>query len=64
MKGEMKKFFYLLLAVVSTMLLIAGSARAAEKFDTLQHGKITPTSDTVMDGPGMPCIGGEDEQPQ
>jgi hypothetical protein len=57
----MKKITYLLLAAVSTLFLLAGAARAADAFDTLKHGKITPTSDTVMDGPGLPCGTGTEQ---
>ena len=58
----MKKVTSLILAVVSTTFLLIGSARAAEKFDTLGQGSIRPASDTVMDGPAMPCGGGDDTQ--
>jgi hypothetical protein len=57
----MKRTYSLLLAVVSTMFLLIGSARAAERFDSIDQSKITPTSDTVMDGPQMPCMTGQNE---
>ena len=64
MIDEMKRTYSLLLAVVSTMFLMIGSARAAEKFDTLGQSKFSPVTDTVMDGPGMPCNAhGDDENP-
>ena len=57
----MKKTPSLLLAVVSTMFLLLGSSRAAEKFDAIGHtAKVTSFSDTVMDGPSLPCLVGDE----
>jgi len=52
----MKKSTSLFFAIVSTMFLAIGAARAAEKFDS-HAGKDAALSGTgsVMDGPGMPC---------
>jgi hypothetical protein len=51
----MKKSTSLLFAIVSTMLLAVGAARAAEKFDTQAGKDLSINSGSVMDGPGMPC---------
>jgi len=56
----MKKITSLLFAVVSTMFLAVGAARAADKFDSTGHGKTTLSTDQVFDGPGLPCVGNED----
>jgi len=55
-EGEMKKITSLLLALFSTLFLAVGATHAAESFDALGHAKNTTVSDTVMDGPGMPCV--------
>ncbi len=59
----MKKLPSLLLAVVSTMLLLVGAARAADSLDPLATSS-TPTnfSDSVLDGPGNLCAGGGEEE--
>ncbi len=51
----MKKSTSLFFAIVSTMLLAVGAARAAEKFDN-QSRKNASLPDTIMDGPAMPCV--------
>ena len=56
----MKKFTSLFFAIVSTMFLAIGAARAAEKFDA-HAGKDGSLSGTVMDGPGMPCVNPPDD---
>ncbi len=64
MSIEMKRILSLLFAVASATFLAVGAANAAEKFDTLSNsGKITSFSDTVMDGPALPCLGGGEEDP-
>ena len=58
----MKKSTSLLFAIVSTMLLAVGAARAAEKFD-VQAGKGASISGPVTEGgPGMPCIVVDDQR--
>ena len=54
----MKKITSLLLALFSTLFLAVGATHAAEKFDPtgLSNIKKSNFSDTVMDGPGTPCI--------
>jgi hypothetical protein len=56
----MKKSTSLLFAIVSTLFLAVGAARAAEKFDG-HAGKDGSLSGTVMDGPGMPCLNPPDD---
>ena len=56
----MKKSTSLLFAIVSTMLLAVGAARAAEKFDG-NADKAASFGGPVMDGPNMPCVIGPDE---
>ena len=58
--GEMKKMLSLLLAVASTLFLFVGATQAAEKFDTNVQSKTTSLTGTVMDGPGLPCMVGEE----
>jgi hypothetical protein len=55
----MKKIASLLFAIVSTMFLAVGAARAAERFDVHADKDLSLTG-TTMEGPTMPCIGGED----
>jgi hypothetical protein len=57
----MKKITSLLFAVVSTMFLVVGAAKAAEKFDTTNQGKSPLLSKEVFDGPSLPCIVPPDE---
>jgi hypothetical protein len=53
----MKKITSLFFAVVSTMFLIAGAAKAAEKFDTTNHDKMPALTKEVFDeGPALPCV--------
>ncbi len=49
----------LLLGVVSTLLLAAGFARAADRFDPMNHASNPSQADTIVaDGPTLPCAGG------
>lgn len=49
----------LLLGVVSTLLLAAGFARAADRFDPMNHASNPSQADTIVaDGPALPCTGG------
>jgi hypothetical protein len=60
----MKKIYSLLLAVVSTMFLAVGAARAAGTFDALAHSSTTTgASQSFMDGPAAPCAGPDDSDP-
>ena len=53
----MKKITSLFFAVVSTMFLMAGAAKAAEKFDTTNLDKTPNVTKEVFDeGPGLPCV--------
>jgi len=54
----MKKSTSLVFAIVSTMFLAIGAARAAEKFDV--HAGKDKLSGPVMDGPSMPCTSTDD----
>jgi hypothetical protein len=55
----MKKITSLTFAIVSTLFLAVGAARAAEKFDG-HADKTASLGGSVMDGPGMPCVVDED----
>ncbi len=59
----MKKITALFFAVVSTMFLAVGAAKAAEKFDTtnLNLDKTPNVTKEVFDGPGLPCVVPPDE---
>lgn len=53
----MKKFTSLVFAFISTALLFAGAARAADRFDTIASKNPTDLGrGPVMDGPAIPCI--------
>jgi len=52
----MKKIASLFFAMVSTMFLVVGAAKAAEKFDATNQGKSPLLSKEVFDGPSLPCI--------
>lgn len=52
----MKKITSLLFAFVSTALLFAGAARAADHFDAATSRNPDLNSGPVMDGPAAPCI--------
>jgi hypothetical protein len=54
----MKKITSLTFAIVSTLFLAVGAARAAEKFDG--HAEKAALGGAVMDGPSMPCVVDED----
>jgi hypothetical protein len=53
LERAMKKTTSLLFAIISTLFLAVGAARAAEKFDG-RAGKDT-SAGSLMDGPAMPC---------
>ena len=52
----MKKLTSLALAMVSTMLLVTGATRAAEKFDVLAQPANPAASDTGTPSPAGPCV--------
>jgi hypothetical protein len=52
----MKKFTSLVFAFISTALLFAGAARAADRFDTIASKNPELARGPVMDGPAIPCI--------
>jgi hypothetical protein len=56
----MKKSTSLLFAIISTLFLAVGAARAAEKFDG-QADKASTLTGSVMDGPTMPCVVDDEE---
>ncbi len=51
----MKKFTSFFFAIVSTMFLAVGAARAADKFDG-HATKDSSLSGRIMEGPAMPCV--------
>jgi len=51
----MKKLTSLVFAVVSTMFLVAGVSRAAEKFESFLPGQVSPASTHEELMPEMPC---------
>lgn len=57
----MKKYTSLFFAIVSTMFLAVGAARAAEKFDTQSGSDLSLNPGSFMDGPGLPCGAPPDE---
>jgi len=52
----MKKITSLVFAFISTALLFAGAARAADHFDTIGSKNPDLNSGPVMDGPTTPCV--------
>lgn len=52
----MKKITSLVFAFISTALLFAGAARAADHFDTIGSKSADLNTGPVMDGPATPCI--------
>ncbi|MBC7368828.1 MAG: hypothetical protein H7343_18790 [Undibacterium sp.] len=59
----MKKLVSLILAVVSTMLLVTGATHAAEKFDPLAEAAKPSATNFSAQAPSAPCIVVEEDPP-
>ena len=56
MSADMKKLTSFIFAFASTVLLLAGAARAAEQLDTIASHPSALSSGTIMDEPTLPCL--------